>query len=325
MASADDAVLLSICDLRVHLLSRRGIGKAIDGVNIEVRAGEVLGLVGESGSGKSMTALAIMGLLPKSARVVDGEVRFKGRNLLQLEPEEMRKYRGKHIGMILQDPMTALNPVFRIGNQLEEPLRIHLGLAGVRLRDRCLELLRLMQIKAPSQRLRSFAHQLSGGMRQRVVGAIALSCDPALVIADEPTTSLDVTVQAAYIELLQDIRKRTNVGMLFITHDFGIVDLLCDRVSVMYAGKIVETAPTTELLERPAHPYAEALIASVPRIESTTDRLPSIAGHPPSPYAVPPGCPFSPRCRYVMPRCSKESPPEVEVTPGHTTTCWKYV
>lgn len=320
-----DPPVLEVRDLRTHLFTQRGIGKAIDGVSFELRAGETLGLIGESGCGKSMTALSILALHPKpAARIVGGEVLFHGEDLLKKLPREMRRYRGRRIALILQDPMTVLNPVFTIRNQIAEPLRLHQGLRGRSLRARAIELLQLLRIPAAEQRLRSYPHELSGGMRQRVVGAIALSCNPEVLIADEPTTALDVTVQAAYLSLLKDIQRSTGVAILFITHDFGVVAKMCDRVAVMYAGKVVETAPTWELFDRPAHPYTEALLKSVPDVRLGARRLVSIDGQPPSIYNLPSGCPFAPRCPAVMPRCSEAFPPEVEVAPGHRTSCWKH-
>ncbi len=318
-------VVLQVRDLRTYFFTKRGVGKAVDGVGFDLRKGETLGLVGESGSGKSVTALSIVGLHPApAARVVSGEVLFEGEDLLKKSPRELRRYRGRRAAMILQDPMSALNPVFTIKDQIAEPLRLHQGLRGRSLTERVIELLRLLRIPAPERRLASYPHQFSGGMRQRVVGAIALSCSPQVLIADEPTTSLDVTVQASFLALLKDIQRRTDLSILFITHDFGVVAKMCDRVAVMYAGKIVETAPTWELFDRPAHPYTEALLGSVPDVRLGAKRLVSIEGSPPSIYALRPGCPFAPRCQGVMPRCHVEFPPEREVTNDHRTSCWKH-
>jgi oligopeptide/dipeptide ABC transporter ATP-binding protein len=236
----------------------------------------------------------------------------------------LRRYRGKRIALVLQDPMTALNPVFTVRDQLAEPLRVHQGLRGRRLRARAIELLQLLRVPAAAERLRSYPHQLSGGLRQRVVGAIALSCAPEVLIADEPTTALDVTVQAAYLALLRDIQRQTRVAILFITHDFGVVARLCDRVAVMYAGRVVETAPTATLFDRPAHPYTSALLRSVPDLRRGRTRLVSIEGQPPSIFELPPGCAFAPRCPDVMDRCHGESPPDFEIGPGHRARCWKH-
>ena len=326
MAIVDDEVVLSVKDLQVHFFTKQGTGKAVDGATFDLRHGETLGLVGESGCGKSVTALSIMGLHPKPAsRIVGGQVLFRGDDLLRKTPAEMREYRGKRIAMVLQDPMTALNPVFTIADQLFGPLRLHQKLRGGNLKRRAIELLRMLRIAAPEDRLKSYPHQFSGGMRQRVVSAIALSCEPELLIADEPTTALDVTVEAAYTALLKDIQREKQVAILYITHDFGVVARMCDRVAVMYAGRVVETAPTWELLDRPAHPYGEALVNSVPDVRLGAKRLASIEGYPPTIYDRPEGCPFAPRCQYVMSRCTKEFPPKVEVGPEHTTNCWRHV
>lgn len=317
--------VLRVQDLKTYFFTKRGVGKAVDGVSFDLRRGETLGLVGESGCGKSMTALSIMGLHPKpAARIVGGQILFQGEDLSKLSPEGLRRYRGKRIALILQDPITALDPVFTIKNQLGEPLRLHQRLRGRKLRERAVDLLKLLRIPAPEQRLSSYPHQFSGGMRQRVVGAIALSCNPEVFIADEPTTSLDVTVQAAYLALLKEIQRDTGLAILFITHDFGVVAKMCDQVAVMYAGRVVETAPTWDLFDQPAHPYTEALLNSVPDVRLGATRLASIEGHPPSIYDLPKGCPFARRCRYIMPRCQEEFPPEVEVTKDHKVSCWRH-
>jgi oligopeptide transport system ATP-binding protein len=320
-----DAPLLEVRDLRTHLLGPRGLGRAVDGVSFALWPGETLGLVGESGCGKSLTALSILGLHPRpAARIVAGQVLFRGEDLVAKSPRELRRYRGKRIALVLQDPMTALNPVLTIRNQLAEPLRLHQRLRGARLMARAIELLQLLRIPAPAQRLGNYPHQLSGGMRQRVVGAIALSCGPEVLIADEPTTALDVTVQAAYLALLKEIQRQTGVAILFITHDFGVVARMCDRVAVMYAGRVVETAFTGVLFDRPAHPYTEALLRSVPDVRRGRQRLVSIDGQPPSIFALPAGCAFAPRCPDAMARCHREVPPELEHAPGHRVRCWKH-
>jgi oligopeptide/dipeptide ABC transporter ATP-binding protein len=316
--------VLEVRNLRTFHYTRRGIGRAVDGVSFDLRAGETLGLVGESGCGKSLTALSMLGLHPRpAARVVGGEVVFRGEDLLRKTPRQLRRIRGKRIALVVQDPMTALNPVFTVRDQNAEPLRLHQHLRGRRLLARAIELLRLLRIPAAEQRLWSYPHQLSGGMRQRVVGAIALSGGPEILIADEPTTSLDVTVQAAYLALLREIQRSASVAILFITHDFGVVAKMCDRVAVMYAGKIVETAPTAELFDRPAHPYTEALLRSVPDVRLDARRLASIDGQPPSIFELPPGCAFVPRCPFAMARC-QEQPPAFEISPGHRAACWRH-
>ena len=317
--------MLEVRDLRTFLYTQRGLGKAVDGVSFALRPGETLGLVGESGCGKSMTALSVLGLQPRpAARIVGGQVLFRGENILEKTPRELRRYRGRRIALILQDPMTALNPVFTVRNQIAEPLRLHARLRASALRARAIELLQLLRIPAAERRLGSYPHQLSGGTRQRVVGAIALAGGPEVLIADEPTTALDVTVQAAYLALLKEIQRSTRVAILFITHDFGVVARMCDRVAVMYGGKVVETAAIRDLFERPGHPYTEALLRSVPDLRRARQRLVSIDGQPPSIFNLPEGCAFAPRCPDVMPRCRTETPPEIEIGPGHHARCWKH-
>ena len=325
MDGSRDDIVLEVKDLRTHFFAQRGVGKAVDGVSFQVRRGETLGLVGESGCGKSITALSIIGLHPQpAARIVGGEVLFRGEDLLKKSPQELRAYRGKRIAIVLQDPMTALNPVFSIGEQVAEPLRLHQGLRGRALRERTVELLEMLRIPAAADRLDDHPHQFSGGMRQRVVGAIALSCGPELIIADEPTTSLDVTVQAAYLRLLRDIQAQTGVAILFITHDFGVVAKMCDRVAVMYAGKVVESAPTWELFDHPKHPYTEALLRSVPDLRAGAERLTSIEGQPPSIFGLPPGCSFAPRCPHVMAECLERYPPAVAIDADNSASCWRH-
>jgi oligopeptide/dipeptide ABC transporter ATP-binding protein len=319
-------VVLEVRDLRTYFFTRRGVGKAVDGVSFTLRRGETLGLVGESGCGKSLTCLSLVRLHPRPAsRIVGGQVLFRGEDLLAKPEREMRRYRGRHVAMVLQDPMTALNPVFTVGDQLAEPLRLHQRLRGRSLRERALEVMRLVRIPGAEARLGSYPHQFSGGMRQRTVGAIALACDPEVLIADEPTTALDVTIQAAYLALLREIQARTGLAILFVTHDFAVVARMCDRVAVMYAGRIVELGDTAAVLARPAHPYTEALLRSVPDLDAPPARLYSIEGQPPSIYESAPGCPFAPRCPHVEPRCRAEFPPARELAPGHTVSCWRHV
>jgi oligopeptide/dipeptide ABC transporter ATP-binding protein len=326
VVKSQERAILTVHDLKIEVTTRRGVGRAVDGVGFDLRAGETLGLVGESGSGKSLTALSILGLHPRPAvRIIGGEIVFHGEDLLKKSPSELRGYRGRRIAMVLQDPMTALNPVFSIRRQVYEPLRLHQRLSGRRLHERAIELLQVLQIPSPEDRLASYPHQLSGGMRQRVVGAIALSCSPEILIADEPTTSLDVTMQAHYLRLLDEIQQATGLAILFITHDFGVVTRMCDRVAVMYAGRVIETAPARDLIEQPAHPYTEALLRSVPDLHKPAERLPSIPGSPPSVYNRPSGCPFAPRCPYAMPRCRNEYPPEVTLRESHRASCWRHV
>ena len=285
---------------------------------------ETFGIVGESGCGKTVTGLSILRLLPEPAgRIVGGKVILDGTNLLGLSKKEMRDYRGRMISMILQDPMTSLNPVYTIGNQIAESIRLHQNLPNNKIREEVISALRLLKIPAPEMRLRDYPFQMSGGMRQRVVGAIAMSCHPRLLIADEPTTALDATIQAQYIALFKEVQKTTGVAIIFITHDFGVVANMCHRVAVMYAGKIVETAKTRELFKAPKHPYTRALIDSVPRLDRKDDRLYSIEGQPPSLMDLPPGCRFFPRCVDACEVCGEKQPPEVKIGNGHYVSCWK--
>jgi oligopeptide/dipeptide ABC transporter ATP-binding protein len=316
--------LLDIKQLRTYFVSAKGtrVVKAVDGVSFSLNEGETLGVVGESGSGKTVTSLSILRLLPPAARIVGGELWFAGENLLTKSEREMQRVRGSQITMILQDPLMSLNPLFTIGDQIGEPLRIHLGLRRQPLAERVKELLRGVRIPAPEVRMREYPHQMSGGMRQRIVGAISISCEPRLLIADEPTTSLDVTIQAQYLNLLKDIQKRNGLAMIFITHNIGIVAKMCDNVAVMYAGRLVERAPVRTIFNQPAHPYTEALLNAMPKLSDKTERLWSIEGQPPDLANLPPGCPFSPRCPKAEDRCHREVPPEFQVGDQHFTRCW---
>ena len=317
-------MLLEVKDLHAHLRTRWGLVKAVDGVSFSIDAGETLGLVGESGSGKTMTALSLLRLLPEPAgRIVGGQILLDGEDLVTKSEREMRRIRGRRISMILQDPQTSLNPVFNVGSQIVEALRVHQAAARPALWRRAEEALRRVKVAAPDERLRAFPHQMSGGMKQRVVGAIALASEPKLLIADEPTTALDVTIQLQYLMLLKDIQARMGLGMLFITHDFGIVARMCDRVAVMYAGRVVESGPVRTLFKSPRHPYTEALMASVPRMEGRVERLPSIEGQPPALHRLPEGCRFAPRCRYVEARCRVSYPPSFAAGPQHEAACWR--
>jgi oligopeptide/dipeptide ABC transporter ATP-binding protein len=317
-------VVLEVKDLRAYLYTRWGVVRAVDGVSFVLREGETLGLVGESGCGKTMTGLSLLRLLPEPAgRIVQGQVLLEGEDLVTKSEPEMRRVRGRRIAMILQDPQTSLNPVFTIGNQLVEALRMRHSDGIESLRRRAEEALQRVKVAAPAQRLRAYPHQMSGGMKQRVVGAISVAGEPRVLIADEPTTALDVTIQLQYLALLKEIQARTRLAMLFITHDFGIVARMCDRVAVMYAGRIVESGPTRALFRTPRHPYTEALMASVPRMEAAVERLPSIEGQPPPLHSLPVGCRFAARCRYVEDRCRREYPPTIPVGPAHDVACWR--
>jgi oligopeptide/dipeptide ABC transporter ATP-binding protein len=316
-------IVLEVRNLKTYFRTRTGIAKAVDGVSFTIREGEVLGLVGESGSGKSMTALSLLRLVPEpSGRIVDGEVLLDGEDLLKKTDDEMRRIRGRRISMILQDPMTSLNPILTIGDQLTEAPRAEDHVRPDSARARAIDLLGKVRISSPADRMRNYPHQMSGGMRQRVVGAIAISRIPRVLIADEPTTSLDATTQLQYLHLLKEIQQTTGVAMLFITHDFGIVSRICDRVAVMYAGRIVETASTPELFSSPSHPYTQGLLNSVPNVHEDVEFLSSIEGHPPRVEALPPGCTFAPRCPYAFERCQSEYPPEFTVGEQHLARCW---
>ena len=323
-STVQDDIILEVKDLTTYFQTRYGTVKAVDGVSYYVRKGETLGVVGESGSGKSVTALSIMRLVPSPpGYIVGGEVILDGQNVLDLSDKDMAKIRGSKVGMILQDPMTALNPVFNIENQVGEAIRIHQKVRGKTLVERIIHSLRQVRIPAAESRMKDFPHQLSGGMRQRVVGAISISCAPIVLIADEPTTALDVTIQAGYLRLLKEIQAETGVGIIFITHDFGIVAKMCDRVAVMYAGRIVETGDVRQIFNEPSHPYSEALLASVPKLEERTRRLYSIEGQPPPLFDLPPGCPFAPRCPYVQDLCRESYPTVFRLDDTHTASCWK--
>ena len=315
--------LLSIENVAVDLPTPRGLLRAVDGVDLRLEAGRTLGVVGESGCGKTMLSRAILQLLPKRAKLT-GRVMFGGRDLARLPAEALRRLRGPELAVVFQDPMTSLNPVLTIGTQIVETLQAHLGMAGAAATRRGVELLAAVGIPAPEQRLRQYPHQLSGGMRQRVAIAIALSCEPKLLIADEPTTALDVTVQAQILDLLAREQQRRHMAMILITHDLGVVAGRTDEVAVMYAGRVVEHAPTRQLFARMRMPYTEALLAAIPKLDTPPHTpLPAIAGRPPDPTRPLPGCSFAPRCRYADDACRSAKPPLVD--PGKTGglyACW---
>jgi oligopeptide/dipeptide ABC transporter ATP-binding protein len=288
-----------------------------------VGEGQTLGLVGESGSGKSMTCLSIVRLVPRhAARIVGGRVLLDGEDLLVKTAAAMEQVRGRRVAMILQDPMSSLNPVFSVGMQMREPVAMYHRLRGRALTERAAALLASVRIPSPAERLRAFPHQLSGGMRQRVVGAMAIAAPPRLLIADEPTTSLDLTIQAQYLGLLQELQQRHRLAMIFVTHDLGIVARICDRVAVMYGGRIVEIGSVRRIFTAPAHPYTRALLDAIPRLGARRTRLTAIEGQPPDMARLPQGCAFAPRCPDVMERCRVEAPPESRVGEGHATRCW---
>jgi oligopeptide/dipeptide ABC transporter ATP-binding protein len=317
-------VVLDVRNLATHFHLRRGIVKAVDGVSFHLRRGEVLGLVGESGCGKSLTALSVMRLLPGGgARTVGGEVFLEGEDILKRPPRGMRDIRGRKISMILQDPQTSLNPVFTIGEQLRETIYRRTRGKFAAVMKEAVDALRRVEIAAPEQRIGQYPHQMSGGMKQRVVGAISMSGQPQVLIADEPTTALDVTIQLQYLKLLKRLQTETGMAILFITHDFGVVARLCDRVAVMYCGRIVECGPVRQVFENPSHPYTQALIASVPKMTGSIARLATIEGQPPSLMDLPVGCRFAPRCAFADQRCREVYPDSYNVDVGHTADCWR--
>ena len=319
-------VVLDVRDLRTALYARKQTAFAVDGVSFTLREGETLGIVGESGSGKTMTARSLMMLPPEpAAEIVGGEILLDGEDILKLSKSDRRHIRGRKIAIILQDPQTSLNPVFTIGNQLGEVIKSREGeqLTKEEVTLRAVKILRRMGVAAAERRVDDFPHQMSGGMKQRVVGGIAIESVPRVLIADEPTTALDVTIQAQYLRLLKEIQKDTGVSIIFITHDLGIVAQLCDRVAVMYGGRIVEQGTTRQIFKQPSHPYTEALLNSIPRVERKVDRLYAIEGQPPSMFALPPGCHFEPRCPYAEDKCRESYPPSFHSETGHVAACWR--
>jgi oligopeptide/dipeptide ABC transporter ATP-binding protein len=314
-----DNVLLEVNNLTTHFFTQDGVVKAVDGISYNVHEGEVVGIVGESGCGKSVGAMSVMKIIPNPpGRIVDGSVTFEGENLVDLNESEMRKIRGNRIAMVFQEPMTSLNPVLTVGRQLTETLELHQGLKGDELVDKAEELLTRVGIPDPRGRLKDYPHQFSGGMRQRVMIAIALSCDPKLIIADEPTTALDVTIQAQILELMQGLAKDFGTALIIITHNLGVVARYADRVIVMYAGKIIEEGSAEEIFHNPMHAYTRGLLASVPRLDATDHvRLQTIEGLPPDLIAPPPGCGFAPRCQKKTCKCSETPPAIVEIKKGH--------
>jgi len=316
--------LLRIEDLHTQFHVHGGTVKAVDGVNLSIPPKATVGLVGESGSGKSITALSIMRLLEKNGRITAGHVWFRDRDLVALTEEEMRDVRGNDVSMIFQEPMTALNPVYTCGDQIAEAVRLHQKVEPKAAFDRAIEVLRLVGISDPKRRAKQYPHELSGGMRQRVMIAMALSTNPELLIADEPTTALDVTIQAQILRLMRNLKGEFGSAILLITHDLGVVAEMCDSVAVMYAGQIVEQAPTMELFTNPKHPYTQGLLASIPRLGKKQDRLHVITGSVPNPLALPPGCAFRPRCPVKAPRSESEIPPLKAVGADHLVACWQY-
>ena len=315
--------LLRVADLQVYYVGFRGtrVVKAVDGVSFTLEPGETFGLVGESGSGKTTTCHAIVRLLPPGARILGGRIELEGEDLLTKSPAAMREIRGRRIATILQDPMASLDPLFAVGDQVAEPAYYHQALRGGRLRERVKELLAAVRIPSPEARMKNFPHQLSGGMRQRIVGAIAQAGGPKIIIADEPTTNLDVTIQLQYLTLLKELQRASGVALIFVTHNLGIVAKMCDKVAVMYAGKIVEMQSVRGLFYAPRHPYTRALLDSIPKL-GTKEPLYVIPGQPPDLSALPSGCSFHPRCASVLERCRSEEPREHRLGDGAVTRCW---
>ncbi|HJQ58819.1 MAG TPA: ABC transporter ATP-binding protein [Vineibacter sp.] len=315
--------LLEVRDLKTYFHTDRGLFRAVDGISFDVDRGKTVGLVGESGCGKSVTSLSVMGLVASPPGQVEGEaVRFDGRDVLRLSADARRQLRGGKMSMIFQEPMTSLNPVHTIGRQIVEAILAHTQMSPKAARDRAIEMLDLVRIPSPAGRFEDFPHRLSGGMRQRVMIAMALSCEPALLIADEPTTALDVTIQAQILDLLHDLQRRLGMAILIITHDLGVIAEVADEVLVMYAGKIVESAPVNALFGDPQHPYTIGLLGSIPRIDAERERLATIEGTVPSPANQPVGCRFSPRCPFADRRCREQPPPLRDVAAGHQVACW---
>jgi oligopeptide transport system ATP-binding protein len=318
--------LLTVDDLRVQFWTSRGTIHAVNGVSFDIAPGETLGIVGESGCGKSVTSLALLGILPRAGRATTGTATFEGRDLLELSDEELRSIRGKEIAMIFQDPMTSLNPVLTIGRQLREPLQTHFDMDKQEAENRATELLDRVGIPAARMRLRDYPHQFSGGMRQRVMIAMALACKPKLLIADEPTTALDVTIQAQILEILRELVAEENAALIMITHDLGVVAGMCERVNVMYAGLFMETGGADQIFARPRHPYTLGLLQSIPRLDAVRKaQLQPIPGQPRNMLAPPQACPFQPRCRYEVEQSSEEVPPLHEIEPGHFVACFNPV
>jgi oligopeptide/dipeptide ABC transporter ATP-binding protein len=324
VAAMSGRPLLEIDNLSTHYISAQGtrVVRAVDDVSLRVSPGETIGIVGESGSGKSTLALSILRVLPPAAQIVSGQIWFENEDLARKTDAEMRHVRGKRIAMILQDPMASLNPLFTIGNQVAEPIRVHEGTARSAAWRRARELLKAVRIPSPETRVTQFPHEMSGGMRQRIVGAIGISCEPRLLIADEPTTSLDLTIQAQYLNLLRELQREHGLALIFITHNLGIVAKMCDQLVVMYAGRVVESGPVSRVFNAPAHPYTKALLNSIPRMTDNRQRLAAIEGQPPDLSHLPRGCAFAARCPAAFDRCRKEAPPEFNLDGGRTARCW---
>ena len=318
-------LLLDVRGLKTYFYTSDGTVPAVDGIDLSMQEGQTLGLVGESGCGKSVTALSVMRLIAPPGKIIEGDIFFQGVNLLKLKEEEMYNIRGNKISMIFQEPMTSLNPVFTIGDQISEAILIHQGVDKATARDRTIEMLTMVGIPNPDQRFKSYPHEMSGGMRQRVMIAMALSCNPQLLIADEPTTALDVTIQAQILELMRELKNRIGLSIMLITHDLGVIAEMAQVVAVMYVGRIVEQADVITLYKSPKHPYTQGLLSSIPTLSTSRDeRLTVIKGSVPNLYALPQGCPFAPRCPHVFNRCHVEYPDLMPVANQHLVRCWLY-
>jgi oligopeptide/dipeptide ABC transporter ATP-binding protein len=324
-AARPETPLLAVRDLRIGFATPQGMIPAVDGISFDIGPGRVFGVVGESGCGKSITGLSILGLLPSAARLLGGEILFDGRDLLREPEEQLRRIRGNEIAMVFQEPMTSLNPVFTIGEQITEGLILHQRLSRAAARRRAIEALDEVGIPSPAQRIDDYPHQLSGGMRQRAMIAMALACKPRLLIADEPTTALDVTIQAQILDLLRRLQEQHRMAIMLITHDLGVVAEFADHVMVMYAGRVAERAPAAALFERPLHPYTEGLLKSIPPIDEDTERLHAIEGTVPAPGEIVAGCRFAPRCSYARPPCARWEPTPLPLAPDHVAACIRHV
>ena len=315
--------LLEVKNLKTYFYTDEGVVKSVDDVSFDVEKGKTLGIVGESGCGKSITSLSIMQLVETPpGKIVGGEIIYQGENLLEKNKDQMRKIRGGEIAMIFQEPMTSLNPVFTVGKQIMEALRLHTDLDKEKAKERAIEMLKLVKIPLPEKRFNEYPHQLSGGMRQRVMIAMALSCNPKLLICDEPTTALDVTIQAQILDLMNQLKKETGTSILFITHDLGVVAEVCDDVAVMYCGRVVERGDVKTIFANPSHPYTKGLLGSIPRLGEAGKELKSIPGNVPNPKYMPKGCKFEPRCPYASEKCREEEPGFFQIEEGHISRCW---